>query len=149
MIRFSLRPAFFMLASAIWLAACNLENERLNLNPSKGLSFSADTIFFDTVFSELKTVTLRLRVYNPNENSIRIRSVYVNGLNGAQPFSFSMQGRTGPQKIENIDMEGLDSAYVLMSARIDGRNQDNPFIIKDSLVFEIEGRQEKIGRAHV
>jgi hypothetical protein len=40
-------------------------------------------------------------------------------------------------------MEGKDSAYVLMSARLDGRNQDNPFIIKDSLVFEVEGRNDK------
>jgi hypothetical protein len=124
-------------------SACRLENERLDLNPQKGLAFSADTLFFDTVFTELKTVTLRLRVYNPNDNAIRIRSVYVNGINGAQPFSFSMKGRTGPQKLENIEMEGKDSAYVLMSARLDGRNQDNPFILKDSLVFEVEGRDQK------
>ncbi len=131
---------FFLLAG---LFSCNLENERLDLNPTRGLRFSADTIFFDTVFTELKTVTLRLRVYNPNEKAIRIRSVYVNGLNGTQPFSFSIKGRSGPQKLENVEMEGLDSAYVLMSAKIDSRNQDNPFIIKDSLVFEVEGRNEK------
>jgi hypothetical protein len=140
---FSRLTAILILSSVLIFSACNLENERLNLNPTKELTFSADTIFFDTVFSELKTVTLRLRVYNPNDNAIRIRSVYVNGVNGAQPFSFSMKGRTGPQKLENIEMEGQDSTYLLMSARIDGRNQDNPFIIKDSLVFEVEGRNEK------
>lgn len=139
LLRFTAMACLMML----FFSACRLENERLSLNPQKGLAFSADTIFFDTVFTELKTVTLRLRVYNLNENAIRIRSVYVNGVNGSQPFSFSMKGRTGPQKLENIDLEGKDSAYVLMSARIDGRNQDNPFIIKDSLVFEVEGRNER------
>lgn len=125
------------------LSACNTEQEQLNLNPSKGLVFSADTIFFDTVFTELKTITLRIRVSNPNENAIRIKSVYVNGVNGQQPFSFSIKGRSGPQRVENVELEGLDSAYVLISARLDGRNQDNPFIIKDSLVFEVEGRSQK------
>jgi len=128
---------------SVLLQSCNLENERLNLNPEKGLTFSADTVYFDTVFTELKTVTIRLRVYNPNDNAVRIRSVYVNGLNGTYPFSFSMMGRSGPNRLDNVEMEGLDSAYILMSARIDGRNQDNPFIIKDSLVFELEGRKEK------
>jgi hypothetical protein len=40
-------------------------------------------------------------------------------------------------------LEGKDSTYVLMSAKIDPRNEDNPFIIKDSLVFEVEGRTQR------
>jgi hypothetical protein len=141
-----MKQLFWLIAislGAAGLASCNLEHERLNLNPALGLRFSADTIYFDTVFTELKTVTFRLRVYNPNESAVRIRSVYVNGVNGSQPFSFSIMGRSGPQRVENVQLEGSDSAYVLMSARIDGRNQNNPFIIKDSLVFELEGRNEK------
>lgn len=132
-----------LLSAAMLLPACNLEHERLNLNPAQGLKFSADTVYFDTVFTELKTITYRFRVYNPNDNAIRIRAVYVNGVNGSQPFSFSIQGRSGPQRVENVEMEGRDSALVLMSARIDGRNQNNPFILKDSLVFELEGRKER------
>jgi hypothetical protein len=135
--------SWFWAISIALFTSCNLEQEQLDLNPGKGLAFSADTLFFDTVFTELKTITLRLRVYNPNEKAVRIRSVYVNGLNGQQPFSFSIKGRTGPQRVENVELEGLDSAYVLMSARLDGRNQNNPFILKDSLVFEVEGRSQK------
>ena len=126
-----------------WLSACNLEHERLDLNPTQGLRFSADTIYFDTVFTELKTVTFRLRVYNPNTNAVRINAAYVKGYKGQFPFSFSFQGRNGPNRVENVELEGLDSAYVLMSARLDGRNQDNPFILKDSLVFEVAGRSQK------
>ena len=123
--------------------ACKPENEVLNQNPGSGLSFSADTVYFDTVFTDLKTVTIRLRVYNKNANAVNIKSVFVNGVNGRFPFSFFINGRVGPNRVNNVRLEGKDSAYVLITTKIDARNQDLPFIVKDSLVFEIEGRSER------
>jgi len=123
--------------------SCSTEKETLDTAPSKALTFSADTFFFDTVFTDLKTVTLRMRLYNPNDKAVNIKSAYVNGVNGSYPFSFYINGRLGPNRINDIRVEGKDSAYILLSAKFDPRNQDLPFIIKDSLVFEVEGRNTK------
>ncbi len=123
--------------------ACKPENEVLTLSPIKGLSFSADTVYFDTVFTDLKTVTIRVRVYNQNDKAVNIKSVYVNGVNGKFPYSFHINGRFGPNRVNNVLLEGKDSAYVLVTAKIDSKDQDLPFIVKDSLVFEIEGKAEK------
>jgi hypothetical protein len=49
----------------------------------------------------------------------------------------------GPNKVNDVLIEGKDSAYVLLSAKINPKNQDLPFVVKDSLVFEIEGRTQK------
>jgi hypothetical protein len=123
--------------------ACKPENEVLNVSPGKGLSFSADTVYFDTVFTDLKTVTIRVRVFNQNDKAVNIKSVYVNGVNGKFPYSFHINGRVGPNRVNNVLLEGKDSAYVLVTAKIDSKDQDLPFIVKDSLVFEIEGRAER------
>lgn len=122
---------------------CQKESEKIDPNPGQGLRFSADTIYFDTVFTGLKTVTIRVRVYNPNDKAVRIKTVSVQGVEGLKPFSFIINGRTGPYKVENVDLEGKDSAYVLVSGQINPKNQDLPFVVKDSLVFELEGRSQK------
>ena len=123
--------------------ACKPESEQLNPSPGNGLSFSLDTILFDTVFTDLKTVTMRLRVYNDNAKAINIKSVYVSGVNGQFPFSFFINGRFGPNRVNDVLLEGKDSAYVLVSAKIDSKNQDLPFIVEDFLSFEIEGRSQR------
>lgn len=136
-------PAALLLALVSFLfQQCRLENERLDPSPASGLSFSVDTLEFDTVFTDMQTVTIRMRVYNENDRAINLRSVYIGGRNGQTPFTFSINGRKGPTRVTNVGLEGKDSAYVLVSARIDSRNQNNPFIIEDSLVFEIEGRSK-------
>lgn len=140
MINFSKSLFVLLLVTGLVFYGCRPETETLDTSPSKELTFSADTIFFDTVFTELKTVTLRLKVYNRNDKAVNIKSVYVNGVNGKYPFSFYINGRFGPNRVNNVVLQGKDSAYVLMTAFIDSKDQNNPFIIQDSLMFDVEGR---------
>lgn len=122
------------------LLACRKESELLTTSPSSGLRFSADTVYFDTVFTTRKTVTLRVRVYNENDNAVNISSVYIANADGKTPFSFYINGRFGPVQVADVALEGKDSAYVLISATLDARNQDLPFLVEDSLMFQIQGR---------
>jgi hypothetical protein len=145
--RFSLalffRRAFPVLLFLFLSFACKYNQEILEPNPAGGLAFSDDTLFFDTVFTDQKTITFRLRIYNTNEKAININSASVSGFEGYYPFGFYINGRFGPTRVENIFLEGKDSAYVLVSARIDQKNQNLPYIVKDSITFEIQGRSEK------
>ncbi len=139
----TIRVFFGFLLSLLAFWSCKNNAEMLEPNPSGGLSFSTDTLFFDTVFTEQKTITFRLRIYNSNEKGINIKSASVSGFEGYFPFSFYINGRFGPTRVENIFLEGKDSAYVLVSARLDPKNENLPFIVKDSITFDIEGRSEK------
>ena len=46
--------------------------DEINTDTSVTLSFSADTILFDTVFATFGSTTKRLKIYNPNSNPINI-----------------------------------------------------------------------------
>lgn len=124
----------------ILFSGCRREEELFDPKPPSALRFSEDTLFFDTVFTTQKTATYRLKVYNPNPKTIRINSVYLNGFGGKFPFTFHINGRLGPTKVENVELLGKDSAYVLVSANIDAQNDNLPFLVQDSLCFQIEGR---------
>lgn len=136
----------FLIALGAFVAifsSCKIESEKLDPSPGKGLVFSSDTFWFDTVFTDLKTPTLRIRVFNTNDKALKISSVYVNGVNGQFPFSFIINGRSGPTRVNDLTIEGKDSVYVLLSAKINPQNNDLPFVVEDNLVFEVQGRAEK------
>jgi len=131
-----------LILGAVFFFSCRKEEEILDSNPSETIRFSEDTVYFDTVFTTQKTATLRVRVYNPNPKTIRIKSVSLSGVEGKFPFSFYINGRFGPTRVDQIDLLGKDSAYVLISATIDAKNDNFPFVVRDSLSFEIEGRSQ-------
>ena len=56
-----------ILLLAITLYSCR--EEQLSTDPSLKLTFSKDTVCFDTVFTTIGTSTLRLMVYNKNANA--------------------------------------------------------------------------------
>ena len=57
--------------------SCSLSTEEISTDPNHKLRFSTDTIFFDTVFTEIASVTKRLRVYNDHNNAVNIASIHL------------------------------------------------------------------------
>ena len=135
-----LRHITLLLVACTLFYACKPLDERMDPNPAEGLAFSDDSIFFDTVFTQQKTVTLRLLIYNPNPKTITLEQVSMRG--GAEsPFLLTVNGRTGIP-IQNVEILGNDSAYVLIAGRLPATMQDLPLVIDDIIDFRIKGRAE-------
>src|SRR5688572_8283288 len=103
------------------------------MNPDARLKFSADTILFDTIFSDIGSVTERLIVINPNKNAVKISRIQL--PNGSGPYQLIINGQA-TNSISNLELRGGDSIYILVKVKIDPTNEENPFLIKDSVVFE-------------
>lgn len=138
----SLKKLLYFLLVLIAAYACKPDNEILTRNPGDGLRFNADTILFDTVFTTLKTATRRLRVYNPHKNAIKIDHVRL-GMGASSPFSAIINGQP-MEAASDIMLRGGDSILVIVEAQVDAANQDNPFIIEDSLIFHANGKESQV-----
>jgi hypothetical protein len=114
--------------------ACNQPEETVTSAPEKVLQFSDDTVYFDTIFTQLKSITKRLRVYNPNKNAVNISTVSISGNSN---YTISVKGKKGNQN--NVLLYGGDSMYVLVTVTIDPNQSNLPFVIEDSLQFAIQG----------
>ncbi len=104
------------------------------------LTFSTDTVLFDTVFTEVKTASRRFKVYNRNLNAVNISEVRM-GSGAASSFTAYINGQKLDKSnfIRDLFIRGGDSALVILEARIDAANKNNPFIIEDSIVFTTNG----------
>ncbi|MCF8223456.1 MAG: hypothetical protein K9J25_09940 [Bacteroidales bacterium] len=101
------------------------------------LSFSADTLNFDTVFTEIGTITKELRVVNPGKSSILINQIGLGGA-GNSPFRLNVDGEPGVI-FEDIEIAPGDSIFIFVDARIDPTNEDYPLLVRDSIEFRLKG----------
>jgi hypothetical protein len=118
------------------------EDEIISEDPGSQLSFSADTITFDTVFTSIGSVTKRFIVRNQNPNALIIENIYV-GEGNDSPYSIAVSGYES-NSVENQQILGNDSLLVLVTVRIDPSEESLPFVVRDSIVFITNGNVQDV-----
>lgn len=126
---------------AFLFAACN-KDEELNFETDAKLSFSTDSILFDTVFTSVGSTTRRLKIYNKNPNAILINNIKLGGGNESS-FSLNINGQA-TSTLETIKINGNDSINVFVKVNINPTNVNLPFIVQDSILFQFNGNKERI-----
>ena len=106
------------------------------------LRFSTDTLTFDTVFTETGSFTLSLKIFNPSSSAITLSSVRMGG-GAASPFRINVDGIPGPE-VTNVEIAGEDSVFVFATVRINPDTVDAPFIVEDSLLATVNGKQFRL-----
>ncbi len=112
--------------------SCN--NEVFETIKSTGnLSFSKDTVFLDTVFTNIGSSTRTLKIYNKSSNNVTIPTIQL-GRGENSFYRLNVDGIAG-KTFENIDILAKDSIFVFIEATIDFNQVTNP-IYTDSIVFD-------------
>ncbi|WP_296622334.1 choice-of-anchor Q domain-containing protein [Marivirga sp.] len=109
-------------------ASCSYEPEPTT--EPINLSFSTDTLQFDTLFAERLSITRRLKIKNPSNKAVNISSIGL--INQSQAFQLTLNGRTQSSFSDQL-LLAEDSLLLLVSANIDQGDVNNPFVIRDYL----------------
>lgn len=134
-----------ILLSAIGLFAflgCEPSEEELSFDPGLRLTYSTDTVTFDTLFSTVGSITKRFKIYNPNEQAIQLNQLSL-GSGSQSSYALTVNG-VKEKTFQNQTIYGKDSLLVLVEVSIDPSNQDLPFLVKDSVEIEYNSRAENI-----
>jgi hypothetical protein len=121
--------------------ACR-KTDKIDTSPGLTLAFSTDTVFFDTVFATVGSVTQRLIVYNPNKNKVSIASVNLSGGESSE-FRINING-TPAVSANNVEIPGEDSIFVFVRVTVDPADQSIPFVVSDSLEFITNGTRQQV-----
>jgi hypothetical protein len=102
------------------------------------LTFSKDTVYLDTVFTNLSSSTYTLKVYNHSKNDINIPTIKFNkGLNSK--YRMSVDGAQGNQGklFENVTLLAKDSLYIFVETTVES-NTTTPteFLYTDQIEFD-------------
>ena len=123
----------FLIICTNTFSSCN--DDKISTNPSHFLSFSQDTVFFDTVFTTIGSSTATFKVYNHNQEGVLIqRLLLANAANSG--FRINVDGHSGTD-FTGLEIRKRDSMFIFIEVNVNPQNHANPVLMKDSLVFEL------------
>ena len=129
------KPLFLILVSilsASLFSACKDNYEDYSTSPNDVLTFSHDTLRFDTLFSTIGSSTKYILVYNNNKKPLLISSISLaDGNNG---FRLNVDGEKG-SSFNNVEIREKDSIYIFVETTLKENNNNIPIDLFDSLVF--------------
>ncbi|MEM8892934.1 MAG: right-handed parallel beta-helix repeat-containing protein [Bacteroidota bacterium] len=128
-----------LIATSVW--SCTPNDEVISTDPGIEVTFSVDTVKFDTILTEVQSITRRVRIFNPDENAIKIDQIGLATANS--PFLLTINGEQG-DRFTDVPVLGNDSLLVLVEATIDQRDEANPYIVKDSIIIDYNTRSKDI-----
>ncbi len=126
----------------ICCALFSCQKEFYSTDASDRLHFSADSIIFDTVFTERGTITHQFKVYNRNKGTVRIDEIYMNQSQRNQ-FFMNVNGENA-RSIQGVELAAGDSLFIFIQAKLTENALDIPRLHKDSILFRYNNRHDKI-----
>ena len=122
---------------ALLVVACS-DYETFSDNPSFRLSFSQDTVAFDTLISTIPSSTKTLYVFNNNGNGMRISTIQLEG--GAESrFRVNVDGRYLTDGIwHDFELLKHDSLFVRIEMTPPEVGSNEPLYFTDKLHFLLE-----------
>lgn len=124
-----------LVLSSVLSVSCE-DEETYTTSPSALLDFSADTVRFDTVFTTIGSSTQLFKVYNRGGESLMLPSIRL-ASGGRSGFRVNVDGMSGTE-FADVEVRDGDSLYVFVEVTVDPRDEDNPFLLRDSLQFHLQ-----------
>ncbi len=118
------------------LGAVSCIDDSISTSPHDLLSFSRDTVNFDTVFTDLTTPTARLVVRNRAKKGLNISSIKFKRTDTR--FRLNVDGVSG-NEFHNVEIRGRDSIYVFIECMIPETEGNTPRLEADDLEFVTNG----------
>jgi len=141
---------FLFIAGVITLLhSCSIE-ENISSDPSLLLEFHndavddshglIDTLLFDTIFVDFGSVTKFFKAVNPHNVAVSVTSIELMGGDESQ-FRLNIDGVT-TDTATDILIEPKDSVYIFAEVTVDPNDINNPFIVEDSVRFNLNGNEQ-------
>lgn len=115
------------------LAGCDGLDENYSTNPNHRLSFSTDTLSFDTVFTTIGSATKQFMVYNRNDEPLNIERI-IQFSPATSGFRINVDGRKG-DNFDNVRIAAKDSMYIFVEVTVNPTGKDQPLLVQDSIQF--------------
>jgi hypothetical protein len=140
---FTLKKSFlvvFLFAGLVILSLNQCKKD--SLVNGTGISFSTDTLTFDTVFTSLGSTTRSFLIYNTTSKPISISNIKLMGLQGNQ-FRINVDGVSGTS-FNNVEVLAKDSMFVFVEVTVNPNNVNNPYVITDEVQFLVKNQVQKV-----
>ena len=131
-----------VLVAACFLFAFTTACKKEQFNTTSGISFSTDTLTFDTLFSTLGSTTRFFTIKNTLKQPVKISSIKLAG-GSASSYRINVDGDAGTA-FTDVEIPAKDSIYVFVEVTINPNAASLPFIVEDSVQVLTNGIAQQV-----
>ena len=129
-----------LIAFCLVIISCQKEN--ITFDGDIKLQFSTDTVSFDTIFTSVGSATKWLKVKNPGDQAVNLSKIALAGRDNS-PFRLNINGVNSNQD-QDVTISSGDSLFIFIEVTVNPTGQNNPRVIQDSIVFEMNGNIQDV-----
>ena len=131
-----MRPYLYLIPTIFFLILWSSCRKDFEYAPSAGhLEFSRDTVYLDTVFTNIGSSTYTLKVYNRNRDDVEIPSIRLGQGQNSQ-YRLNVDGVAGKEFL-NVPILAQDSLFIFIETTYDfSGNPGNEFLYIDAIQFD-------------
>ncbi len=133
---------FFGIAILTVLTLSNSSCKKKNLFGDGNLSFSNDTLVFDTVFTTIGSTTKYFKIYNHQSKALKISEVQLIGGSSSK-FKLNLDGLQGTS-FSGLEIPSGDSLFCFVEVKLSVNGQNLPVIVEDSIRFTTNGEDQYV-----
>ena len=104
-----------LLGASFWILLMAVSCNRDDINfesPTQLLRFSADTVFCDTVYNQVRSETYAVKIYNNEDKDVMIPKISL-GSGNASLYRINVDGKAGTD-FTNVPLRKNDSLYIFV-----------------------------------
>ncbi len=140
-----MRSVYLLLLFAGIIAVSSCRDDFETTLSTGELRFSKDTIFLDTVFTNIGSSTFNLKVFNDSDEAISIPRVRL-GDGEDSNYRLNVDGVPG-KTFDNVEILANDSIFVFVETTVDiqqAGTTNNQFLYTDQIEFDSGGNQQEV-----
>ncbi len=130
-------PFFIFLSAAIFFSC---KKDSFITSPDATLYTNTDTLSFDTVFTTVGSITQSFKIFNNNNQKLRVSSVKLSG-GSSSPFKMNVDG-IASSEVNDVEINKNDSIYVFVQVNVNPSLATLPFILTDSIEIDYNGNKK-------
>lgn len=129
-------------ATVILWSSCR--NDFESVASSGNLEFSRDTVYLDTVFTNIGSSTYNLKVYNRSDDDINIPSVRL-AEGESSKYRLNVDGIPG-KIFDDVQVLANDSIFIFIETTVDITDQTNnlEYLYTDQILFDSGANEQKV-----
>ncbi|TRX42798.1 right-handed parallel beta-helix repeat-containing protein [Flavobacterium restrictum] len=141
-----MRHITLLLFAGLLLTICSCRSDFETIPSTGDLAFSKDTIYLDTVFTNIGSSTYKLKVYNHSKNDIKIPTIQLGkGLNSKYRMTVDGILGTNGKIFNDVTLLAKDSLYIFIETTASSADA-NPtdFLYTDDIQFDSGTNLQKV-----
>ena len=136
------RRLFFFIATIVVLMTACTDNDSFTTSTGNRLTFSEDTVRFDTLFSTVPSATQTFWVRNQSGDGIRIQTARLERSNQSG-YRVNVDGTYLDPVGSDFEVRKGDSILVFVEITTRENHADEPQLVEDNLIFTLESGVEQ------